>query len=95
MCALSFEKISIYRLKKKKKKPEIALKIRWKKKSNWWIQRAFKKKIYYSWDLEKIDGGKKQRKGERCLSWSINTRHNSEPPVFARSSCNCDMKIDP
>lgn len=39
--------------------------------------------------------GKKQRKGEQYLSWSINTRHNSERPVFARSSCNSDMKIDP
>lgn len=32
--------------------------------------------------MEKIDGGKKQRKGGQYLSWSINTRHNGEPPVI-------------
>lgn len=58
MCALSFEKISIYRLKKKKKKPEIALKIRWKKKSNWWIQRAFKKKYTIHGIWRKSTAGK-------------------------------------
>lgn len=70
------------------------MKIRWKKNQIGGFSERLKK-IYYSWDFEKIDDGKKQRKGEQYLSWSINTRHNSEPPVFARSSCNSDMKIDP